>query len=261
MSNETSYGVTRFCQLAEQHGLPRIVSIQNSYSLLVRTAFETDLAETCAQRQCNVGLLAYSPLAGESRGRSSGAVHGARNVIACPVTQPRHLPSRGKGAVCCCNGVFPVVHCKVPENGAPSAGGGLTGKYGGDKAPEGARFVIFPGAGLSEEHLCRLCRSAPAICCLHAVLAAAGCTQLTVGAVPWRQRVLARMQHAEFAGLKDVATTGAVAGRLHGALHQVAGQAGGRGVCEGGAEARHDRHGARAGLVQRRARPGSCCYA
>ena len=64
VSNETSYGVMRFCQLAEQHGLPRIVSIQNSYSLLVRTAYETDLAETCAPRQCNVGLLAYSPLAG-----------------------------------------------------------------------------------------------------------------------------------------------------------------------------------------------------
>lgn len=64
VSNETSYGVMRFIQAAEQLGLPRIVSIQNSYSLLVRGAFETDLAEVCAPRQCNVGLLAYSPLAG-----------------------------------------------------------------------------------------------------------------------------------------------------------------------------------------------------
>jgi aryl-alcohol dehydrogenase-like predicted oxidoreductase len=64
VSNETSYGVMRFVQAAEQLGLPRIVSIQNSYSLLVRGPFETDLAETCAARQCNVGLLAYSPLAG-----------------------------------------------------------------------------------------------------------------------------------------------------------------------------------------------------
>ena len=30
----------------------------------MRSAFETDLAEVCALRQCNVGLLAYSPLAG-----------------------------------------------------------------------------------------------------------------------------------------------------------------------------------------------------
>lgn len=51
-------------QAAEQLGLPRITSIQNSYSLLVRGSFETDLAEVCAARQANVGLLAYSPLAG-----------------------------------------------------------------------------------------------------------------------------------------------------------------------------------------------------
>ena len=38
--------------------------LQNCYNLFVRTAFETDLAEVCAPRQCNVGLLAYSPLAG-----------------------------------------------------------------------------------------------------------------------------------------------------------------------------------------------------
>ena len=46
-------------------GLPKIASIQNSYSLIVRGAFETDLAETCSPRNANVGLLAYSPLAGE----------------------------------------------------------------------------------------------------------------------------------------------------------------------------------------------------
>jgi aryl-alcohol dehydrogenase-like predicted oxidoreductase len=41
VSNETSYGVMRFAQLAEQMGLPKIVSIQNSYSLLVRTRFHS----------------------------------------------------------------------------------------------------------------------------------------------------------------------------------------------------------------------------
>lgn len=50
VSNETSYGVMRFIQAAEQSGLPRIVSIQNSYNLLVRSAFDTDLAEVCAPR-------------------------------------------------------------------------------------------------------------------------------------------------------------------------------------------------------------------
>jgi len=64
VSNETSFGVMSFIRAAEAKGLPRIVSIQNSYSLLVRTAYETDLAEVCSSRHTNVGLLAYSPLAG-----------------------------------------------------------------------------------------------------------------------------------------------------------------------------------------------------
>ena len=41
-----------------------MVSIQNSYSLLTRTDFENGLAECCSARNENVGLLAYSPLAG-----------------------------------------------------------------------------------------------------------------------------------------------------------------------------------------------------
>lgn len=57
VSNETSYGVSEFTRLARTKGLPKIVSIQNSYSLLVRVPFETDLAETCAPKNCNVGLL------------------------------------------------------------------------------------------------------------------------------------------------------------------------------------------------------------
>lgn len=65
VSNETSYGVSEFCYAAERNPkLPKIVSIQNSYSLIVRSAFETDLAEVCSPSHKNVGLLAYSPLAG-----------------------------------------------------------------------------------------------------------------------------------------------------------------------------------------------------
>lgn len=60
ISNETPWGVSEFVRCAEQAGLPKIVSIQNAYSLLNRT-FESGLAEVC--RHANVGLLAYSPLA------------------------------------------------------------------------------------------------------------------------------------------------------------------------------------------------------
>lgn len=59
VSNENPYGVMRFLQESEKHNLPRIVSIQNPYSLLNRL-FEVGLSEICMRE--NVGLLAYSPL-------------------------------------------------------------------------------------------------------------------------------------------------------------------------------------------------------
>ncbi|MAC47238.1 NADP(H)-dependent aldo-keto reductase [Oceanospirillum beijerinckii] len=59
VSNETPWGVMKYLQLAEAHNLPRMVSIQNPYSLLNRT-FEIGLAEI-AHRE-NIPLLAYSPL-------------------------------------------------------------------------------------------------------------------------------------------------------------------------------------------------------
>lgn len=76
VSNETSWGVAQWVMCAAQSGGPKIISIQNCYNLLVRTAFETDLCETCSPKNANVGLLAYSPLAGGvlSGGWSSVAV-------------------------------------------------------------------------------------------------------------------------------------------------------------------------------------------
>ncbi|XP_078427862.1 NAD(P)-linked oxidoreductase superfamily protein [Wolffia australiana] len=64
VSNETSFGVMEFVHAAKNEGLPKIVSIQNSYNLLVRCPFEVDLIEVCEPKNCNIGLLAYSPLAG-----------------------------------------------------------------------------------------------------------------------------------------------------------------------------------------------------
>lgn len=60
VSNESSWGVMQFLQTAEKHGLPRIVSSQNAYSLLNRT-WESGLSEIAYREQ--VSLLAYSPLA------------------------------------------------------------------------------------------------------------------------------------------------------------------------------------------------------
>lgn len=60
LSNETPWGVMQFLQTAQAHGLPRIVSIQNAYSLLNRT-WDMGLAEVSYRE--NIPLLAYSPLA------------------------------------------------------------------------------------------------------------------------------------------------------------------------------------------------------
>ncbi|MCL4118879.1 UNVERIFIED_CONTAM: hypothetical protein GTU68_036204 [Idotea baltica] len=60
LSNESAWGTTQWAQQAQTHNLPRMVSIQNEYSLLCRL-FDTDLAETCHNE--DIGLLAYSPLA------------------------------------------------------------------------------------------------------------------------------------------------------------------------------------------------------
>lgn len=59
VSNETPWGIGEYLRLAREANLPRIVSIQNPYSLLNRT-FEIGLAEIAHREQ--VGLLAYSPL-------------------------------------------------------------------------------------------------------------------------------------------------------------------------------------------------------
>lgn len=59
LSNETPWGTMEFLRLAEQCGLPRMVSVQNPYSLLNRS-FEVGLAEVAHREDC--GLLAYSPL-------------------------------------------------------------------------------------------------------------------------------------------------------------------------------------------------------
>ena len=59
LSNETPYGVHEFVRLAEQHGLPRIATVQNVFCLVSR-ALENGLDETMHRLQ--VSLLAYSPL-------------------------------------------------------------------------------------------------------------------------------------------------------------------------------------------------------
>lgn len=58
ISNETPWGAMRYLEESKK-GLPRMVTIQNAYSLLCRS-FETSLAEVSMRE--GLGLMAYSPL-------------------------------------------------------------------------------------------------------------------------------------------------------------------------------------------------------
>jgi aryl-alcohol dehydrogenase-like predicted oxidoreductase len=59
LSNETPWGLLEFLRVAEQHGLPRVVSVQNPYCLINRVV-DNGLDE--AMHRSDVKLLAYSPL-------------------------------------------------------------------------------------------------------------------------------------------------------------------------------------------------------
>jgi len=61
LSNETSWGVSKFLEISKIKKLPRMMSVQNPYSLLCRT-YEIGLSEISIREKS--GLLAYSPLAG-----------------------------------------------------------------------------------------------------------------------------------------------------------------------------------------------------
>ena len=60
LSNETPWGVMNYIHLSKDKNLPRMMSIQNPYSLLNRS-YEVGLAEVSIREQ--IGCLSYSPLA------------------------------------------------------------------------------------------------------------------------------------------------------------------------------------------------------
>jgi len=60
ISNEKAWGTMRYLEESKHHNLPRMITIQNAYSLLNRF-FEGDMAEIAIREQ--IGLLAYSPMA------------------------------------------------------------------------------------------------------------------------------------------------------------------------------------------------------
>ena len=61
LSNETSWGLSKYLEISKTKKLPKMMSVQNAYNLLCRT-YEIGLAEVSIREKS--GLLAYSPLAG-----------------------------------------------------------------------------------------------------------------------------------------------------------------------------------------------------
>lgn len=60
LSNETPWGILEYLRIARENNYARIVSIQNPYNLLNRTA-EIGIAEMCVEEK--ISFLTYSPLA------------------------------------------------------------------------------------------------------------------------------------------------------------------------------------------------------
>jgi len=97
LSNETPWGVMKFLHVAKEKNLPRMMSIQNVYSLVNRVF---DIANSEVSIRENCGLLAYSPLAG---GRLSGKYinqqpKNARYTL-WPSRFDRHHTVRGEKAI------------------------------------------------------------------------------------------------------------------------------------------------------------------
>lgn len=60
LSNESAWGTAQWLRTAEVSGGPRVVTMQNEYSLLCRL-YDTDMAELSVNE--DIGLIAFSPLA------------------------------------------------------------------------------------------------------------------------------------------------------------------------------------------------------
>jgi aryl-alcohol dehydrogenase-like predicted oxidoreductase len=86
LSNETAWGLMHVIRLAEKHGLPVPLSIQNPYNLLNRS-FEVGLAECSMREKC--GLLAYSPM---GFGLLSGKFHKKLDKPEDRINQFKQLP-------------------------------------------------------------------------------------------------------------------------------------------------------------------------
>lgn len=102
VSNETPFGICAMAALSDHFPelYPRCVSIQNSYSLVVRKDYEAGCAEACYHN--DVSLLPYSPLAGgtlSGKYRKQLASDSNARLTKFPGYMARYLESENEAAV------------------------------------------------------------------------------------------------------------------------------------------------------------------
>lgn len=131
LSNETPWGTMKCLQLAEQLDLPRVISVQNPYSLLNRTV-EVGLAEVLLREQ--VGLLAYSPLGfGVLTGKYAGGVRPEGSRLALFPEYTRYTGEQGLAAteaylaLAAKHGLDPTLMALAYVNSRPFLGSNIIG--------------------------------------------------------------------------------------------------------------------------------------
>lgn len=99
VSNETPYGVCSMVSLAKAFPdlYPKIVSIQNSYSMVNRKDFESGLAEVCYHHK--VGSIPYGALAGGTLSGKYRKQQKEGRMTLFPGFMDRYLNSRNEEAV------------------------------------------------------------------------------------------------------------------------------------------------------------------
>ncbi|MFT5849843.1 MAG: aryl-alcohol dehydrogenase-like predicted oxidoreductase [Patiriisocius sp.] len=92
LSNETPWGIMHALELSRTKGLPRIQTVQNPYNFIQRT-WDVGCSEVAIRE--NVGLLAYSPLAG---GVLSGKYRNGQNPEG---SRKLHFPNQSESRYHC----------------------------------------------------------------------------------------------------------------------------------------------------------------
>jgi len=99
LSNETTYGVVKMCQVADELGVARPVVLQQSYSLIHREA-EGSLAELCSPATLGLAILPWSAMAGGvlSGKYFNGQMPGNARMTQFPGRYSRFMTPRSQNA-------------------------------------------------------------------------------------------------------------------------------------------------------------------